>query len=314
MINPSKSFFKKFFNNKKYFYNNYLSHTSKVLFSTSSYQGLQQLKIAHSIWKDFLKPGDIVYDATCGNGHDSLYLASLIFNKETKLNDLENNRILLFCTDIQSKAVLSTVKRLTEGAKANQFPIENLSNCLILQHNHSILPSEIKKNSIRLACFNLGYLPGSIPFQKEKEEILKVNNQNNEYHENNEENIETSLCPYRLSEEIKPDIHPTLGKIITKTESTIKALETVCYYGLKSSKDTEIDENNINANKNEKDKRGSLLSIMCYPYHSGGDEEHEAVQNFLKKLIENEPKNWKIYTYLPFPHTNQPILYLVYKI
>ena len=33
--------------------------------------------IAHLFLEKHIKPGDIVIDATCGNGHDTLFLANL---------------------------------------------------------------------------------------------------------------------------------------------------------------------------------------------------------------------------------------------
>lgn len=33
------------------------------------------LGLSHLLWRQFIKPGDVVVDATCGNGHDSLALA-----------------------------------------------------------------------------------------------------------------------------------------------------------------------------------------------------------------------------------------------
>jgi hypothetical protein len=33
------------------------------------------LALAHSIWGQVLRPGSVVVDATCGNGHDALAIA-----------------------------------------------------------------------------------------------------------------------------------------------------------------------------------------------------------------------------------------------
>jgi ubiquinone/menaquinone biosynthesis C-methylase UbiE len=34
--------------------------------------------VAHVIWQQLVQPGDSVVDATCGNGHDALFLAQLV--------------------------------------------------------------------------------------------------------------------------------------------------------------------------------------------------------------------------------------------
>lgn len=36
------------------------------------------LALAHSIWGQVLRPGSIVVDATCGNGHDALAIAKCV--------------------------------------------------------------------------------------------------------------------------------------------------------------------------------------------------------------------------------------------
>jgi len=51
----------------------------------------------------FVKEGDTVVDATCGNGNDTAFLASLVG---------ENGRVFGF--DIQDKAIANTTKKLTD--------------------------------------------------------------------------------------------------------------------------------------------------------------------------------------------------------
>lgn len=36
------------------------------------------LALAHSIWGQVLRPGAVVVDATCGNGHDALAIAKYV--------------------------------------------------------------------------------------------------------------------------------------------------------------------------------------------------------------------------------------------
>jgi SAM-dependent methyltransferase len=94
------------------------------------------IELAHSYWKSLLQAGDIVIDATCGNGHDSLYLAKL----GTKL----------YLLDIQQAALDQTMKRLSEQAE-QVYPY---LTC------HSRFPEGIEKASVSLIVYNLGYLPG----------------------------------------------------------------------------------------------------------------------------------------------------------
>ena len=54
---------------------------------------------SHKIWEGVLTPGDHVIDATCGNGHDTLFLAKCV--------DLERGG-KVFAFDIQEKALLTT--------------------------------------------------------------------------------------------------------------------------------------------------------------------------------------------------------------
>lgn len=93
------------------------------------------IDIAHTFWQKIVKPGDIVVDATAGNGHDSLFLASLTPGK-----------IIAF--DIQQAALDATKERL------GNFPIYLYNIC------HSRMQEIVEPASATLIAFNLGYLPG----------------------------------------------------------------------------------------------------------------------------------------------------------
>lgn len=99
------------------------------------------LDLAHNFWKTLLKEGDLAIDATCGNGKDSLVLASILAPK----------RGSLICIDIQ-QAALDTTKHLLQ----KQLP-EFLPSITFYKTCHTNLP-ECKP---KLIIFNLGYLPGS---------------------------------------------------------------------------------------------------------------------------------------------------------
>ena len=103
---------------------------------------LSHIHIAHMFWQYFVKPGDIVIDATAGNGHDSHFLASLA------LNDPEG-RLIAF--DVQKSAIENTKERLKD------FPESQIA---LYQQCHSNMLDVCAPNSVKLVAFNLGYLPG----------------------------------------------------------------------------------------------------------------------------------------------------------
>ena len=102
---------------------------------------MNQIKLAHSIWQTYLianKNSSLrVVDATCGNGHDSLFLSGF-----------EN--VSLHCIDIQESAINSTKLRLSKQTNPNtEF------------HHRSHDDLSFIPGPIDLIVYNLGYLPGS---------------------------------------------------------------------------------------------------------------------------------------------------------
>lgn len=85
--------------------------------------------LAQTLWRAHLKPGDIAYDMTCGNGHDTLFLTEL--------------GATVYGFDIQEKAIESTRVRA---------PKAHLFHC-----SHENVP---QLPTPRLIVYNLGYLPG----------------------------------------------------------------------------------------------------------------------------------------------------------
>lgn len=104
------------------------------------------LDLSHSYWERLILKGDIVIDATCGNGHDTLKLASLAL-MET------NGQIWGF--DIQQQALDNTRKLLEE-----ELPPSYLKHIFLRNESHRTFPPEITEESVRLIVYNLGYLPG----------------------------------------------------------------------------------------------------------------------------------------------------------
>lgn len=99
------------------------------------------LDLAHSYWKAHLKPLCHVIDATCGNGHDSLFLANHL------------NGGSLYCIDIQKTAIDSTKSLLEKN-----LPTSQLDSIYFFNQSHETFPSEIP--CCDLIIYNLGYLPG----------------------------------------------------------------------------------------------------------------------------------------------------------
>jgi tRNA G37 N-methylase Trm5 len=104
------------------------------------------LTVAHHYWKLLVKPGDTVIDATCGNGHDALYMAQLA---------LMENSGAVFGFDIQAEAIEKTRLHL----QAN-LPEAFFNRVTLFHRSHNSFPEEILPKSVKLIVYNLGYLPG----------------------------------------------------------------------------------------------------------------------------------------------------------
>ncbi|TDL34222.1 methyltransferase domain-containing protein [Jeotgalibacillus sp. S-D1] len=102
------------------------------------------LPYARTLLERAVSKGDVVIDATVGNGHDTLYLAQLVG---------ENGRVYGF--DIQKEAIDETAAKLEEHELRNRV--------LLFQHGHEMVDQAIPPvhdGAIAAAVFNLGYLPG----------------------------------------------------------------------------------------------------------------------------------------------------------
>ncbi|MBO0960308.1 methyltransferase domain-containing protein [Neobacillus sp. MM2021_6] len=103
------------------------------------------LPFAKSLLEKAVLPGDVVIDATVGNGHDTVFLAELVG---------ETGKVYGF--DVQQEAIGATRDRLTEHGL--------LKGVTLFHAGHEQLSERIPiddHGKIRGAIFNLGYLPGS---------------------------------------------------------------------------------------------------------------------------------------------------------
>lgn len=86
-----------------------------------------------------IQKGDVVIDATMGNGYDTVYLGNLVG---------ENGKVYAF--DVQEEAIISTRKKVVRDNMEDRVE-------LILD-GHENLDKYVKEN-VSCIVFNLGYLP-----------------------------------------------------------------------------------------------------------------------------------------------------------
>lgn len=103
------------------------------------------IDLAHHYWSLLLEVGDSVIDATCGNGHDTLFLAR---------HCLAKDRGQLISLDIQTKA-LNQAKELLFSEVSEEI----LSHIHFLNQCHSVFPISLLESPVKLIVYNLGYLP-----------------------------------------------------------------------------------------------------------------------------------------------------------
>src|SRR5690554_1830257 len=98
------------------------------------------LEQSHDIIRSVVREGDIVVDATAGNGYDTVFLANLV-GKEGKV----------FSFDIQEEAIIRTKQNLEKNKLCDRV--------VLINDSHASLDKYID-TTIKAAMFNLGYLPG----------------------------------------------------------------------------------------------------------------------------------------------------------
>lgn len=98
--------------------------------------------LAHELLKPRLSDGDVVIDATAGNGHDTLFLAQCVGAR---------GKVLVF--DVQAAAIAATRQRLAQAGL--------LERTELYQESHAGLAERATDASVAAVMFNLGYLPGA---------------------------------------------------------------------------------------------------------------------------------------------------------
>lgn len=101
------------------------------------------VKLAHTLWKDHLRKGMRVIDATMGNGYDTLFLTQHV---------IDESQGSVHAFDIQIDALDATRQRL------NSVFCPQICDRVHLYHrSHETFPEGLK--SIDLIVYNLGYRP-----------------------------------------------------------------------------------------------------------------------------------------------------------
>jgi len=97
---------------------------------------------SHDYIKSVVEFGDIVIDATAGNGNDTFMLAKLVG---------ELGKVYSF--DIQEKAIKNTYNKLLDAGVEERVTLIN--------DGHQNMDKHVsEKGKIKAVMFNLGYLPG----------------------------------------------------------------------------------------------------------------------------------------------------------
>lgn len=147
---------------------------------------ISNVALGQSLWASIIRPDvDTVIDATCGNGHDSVAIARLLFrnhivkdgrqdddsnNSNSNKNDdgdddddnNNNNDLVvttsqLLCLDVQEQACKNTITALQ-----NILPSSIMNRHVnVICTSHERLPQPTNTTSVGLVVYNLGWLPNS---------------------------------------------------------------------------------------------------------------------------------------------------------
>ncbi|KAL6998898.1 hypothetical protein U1Q18_000064 [Sarracenia purpurea var. burkii] len=106
-------------------------------------------EVAHLVWRHVVQKGDILVDATCGNGYDTLAMVKMIADKSLSGH--------VYSMDVQKVALENASSLLDESLNSDERGlVELFAIC------HSKMEEVVPKGvPVRVVAFNLGYLPGS---------------------------------------------------------------------------------------------------------------------------------------------------------
>lgn len=107
---------------------------------------MQLTQLAHQKLAHVIQAGDVVVDATVGNGYDTCFLADKVG---------PNGIVIGF--DIQPQALAKTLVKLKEHRLESRVQLHQTSHA----HITSIVQPWTNQRRCSAVMFNLGYLPGS---------------------------------------------------------------------------------------------------------------------------------------------------------
>ncbi len=97
--------------------------------------------LAQAMLRPLIHEGDVVIDATAGNGYDTLFLAECVGAR---------GKVLAF--DVQEAALVSARARLVEAGCEGRVEF--------FHESHGGMGAYAKEGTVAVIMFNLGYLPG----------------------------------------------------------------------------------------------------------------------------------------------------------
>lgn len=96
--------------------------------------------IAQDLWGQVLRQGDVCVDATCGNGHDTAFLAKAVGPGGT-----------VHAFDVQPAAIDATWQAVADAVPEAEAPALHLH-----LRSHAEMVQVVAEHSARVVVFNLG--------------------------------------------------------------------------------------------------------------------------------------------------------------
>lgn len=113
------------------------------------------LDLVQHYWEEVLQVGDLVIDATCGNGKDTVRLTKLVIPESGCLDIQKGGYPLIHSIDVQKDALESARQHA-----ASVLTTEQVQAIRWVHGSHASFPEEITPKSVTAIIYNLGYLPG----------------------------------------------------------------------------------------------------------------------------------------------------------
>lgn len=102
---------------------------------------LRPTAVVRRFLEEVVAPGDLVIDATAGNGHDTEFLAGRVG---------QSGRVLAF--DVQAEAIIAARARVAAAGWGSRVEF--------FEESHVCIAERAAPGTVAAVIFNLGYLPG----------------------------------------------------------------------------------------------------------------------------------------------------------